>query len=104
MNPTLAVLVSLCPLALEGNVEKTCRESEVYRHALVHGSTVNETLKFRIGRTDLNIGDPITFDGEYLRDVFVANCRLVTEMTKSALGFIGFKGPIVDVTTDLVNE
>ena len=83
------------PIRLDTKYLDLCHETEAYRHTLVHGSKVNETLIRRLKTTDLEVGDPVDFTDQKLDAIFDANIRLFHQMARSALTYLGLPGPLL---------
>jgi hypothetical protein len=92
------------PITMPSDDLELCHQTEAFRHALVHGSTVNETLLRRIGSTELNLGDRIVFSPDHLGRMFAANIRLLNEMTKSAMQYLGVPGAVLSYTYEPGDE
>lgn len=92
------------PLGLEPEDLRICQDAEAYRHAIVHGGRVNDTLIRRLSVVDLKLGDELVFTDEFLSDVFSSTCRYATEMARSALKFIGASGPPFDPRFETQNS
>jgi len=88
------------PLRLDSKYIDICQETEHYRHTLVHGSKVNETLIRRLKTTDLKIGDTLEFSDKKLNQIFDANIRLFHQMSRAALTYLGVPGPLLQYVAD----
>jgi len=88
------------PIRLDSKYLDICEETEAYRHALMHGSKVNDSLLRRLGSTELNIGDELEFSDQKLQQIFDANIRLFHQMARSAFSYLGLPGPLLEYVAD----